>query len=91
METPDQLKLLAEMGCDYAQGYLFSRPLTDETADEFLAGCIQDQAREHEFKDRIFAFPRDAAPLLRGEYLMSDSDLKRQGFSGSGGREPDDS
>ncbi len=71
VETPAQLKLLSEMGCDYAQGYLFSRPLTDETADEFLAGCIQDQGREHELQDRKFAFPRDTGPLLRGEYLMA--------------------
>ena len=28
VETPSQLELLTEFGCDYAQGYLFSRPVT---------------------------------------------------------------
>ncbi len=33
VETVDQLALLRQMGCDYAQGYLFSRPVT---LDAFL-------------------------------------------------------
>ncbi|SMP63002.1 PAS domain S-box-containing protein/diguanylate cyclase (GGDEF) domain-containing protein [Desulfonatronum zhilinae] len=78
VETPDQLKLLAEMGCDYAQGYLFSRPMADETADEFLACCIQDQARERDLQDRRPAFSRDARPLSRGEYFMAGRAAKGQ-------------
>ena len=27
METEQQLSILRQLGCDYAQGYLFSRPV----------------------------------------------------------------
>jgi EAL domain-containing protein (putative c-di-GMP-specific phosphodiesterase class I) len=30
VETPEQLKLLAQVGCDFAQGYLFARPMDEE-------------------------------------------------------------
>lgn len=30
VETREQLDLLADRGCDLAQGYYFSKPLTDE-------------------------------------------------------------
>jgi len=30
VETNEQLKYLAEMRCDYAQGYLFSKPVSKE-------------------------------------------------------------
>jgi diguanylate cyclase (GGDEF)-like protein len=36
VETVDQLALLREMGCDFAQGYLFSRALTYEQLQEWL-------------------------------------------------------
>ena len=35
IETELQWKLLAQMGCDYAQGYLISRPLPAEQFDRF--------------------------------------------------------
>ncbi|MFQ3219201.1 MAG: diguanylate cyclase (GGDEF)-like protein [Paraglaciecola sp.] len=34
VETPEQQKILEDMGCDFAQGYLFSYPLT---AEQFTA------------------------------------------------------
>ena len=37
VETEAQKTMIGEMGCDFAQGYLFSRPLTPEAASEFLA------------------------------------------------------
>lgn len=36
IETEDQLMQLKAMGCDYGQGYIFSRPLTAETAKLFV-------------------------------------------------------
>jgi diguanylate cyclase (GGDEF)-like protein/PAS domain S-box-containing protein len=37
VETLEQVRLLQEMKCKYAQGYYFSKPLTAEGAEEFLA------------------------------------------------------
>jgi EAL domain-containing protein (putative c-di-GMP-specific phosphodiesterase class I) len=36
VETEDQLKRLVELGCDEAQGYLFSRPLDSEAAEKLI-------------------------------------------------------
>ena len=37
VETKGQAALLEEMGCDFAQGFYFSKPLPPEVASEFLA------------------------------------------------------
>jgi EAL domain-containing protein (putative c-di-GMP-specific phosphodiesterase class I) len=36
VETEEQAALLAEMGCDLAQGFYFSRPLPPEEVPGFL-------------------------------------------------------
>jgi diguanylate cyclase (GGDEF)-like protein/PAS domain S-box-containing protein len=36
VETEEQRRLLAASGCDYAQGYLFSRPVTAEECERLL-------------------------------------------------------
>ena len=36
VETQEQVRLLRDMKCKYVQGYYFSKPLTAETAEEFL-------------------------------------------------------
>ena len=36
VETAEQLLRLREMGCDFAQGYYFSRPLPEGAMDEML-------------------------------------------------------
>jgi EAL domain-containing protein (putative c-di-GMP-specific phosphodiesterase class I) len=38
VETAEQLETLAELGCDYAQGYHFSRPVPADELTELLAG-----------------------------------------------------
>jgi EAL domain-containing protein (putative c-di-GMP-specific phosphodiesterase class I) len=38
VETADQLRQLGELGCDYCQGYLFSRPVGAGQAAGLLAG-----------------------------------------------------
>ena len=37
VETPEQLAQLRAIGCGYAQGYLFSRPLTPENVRRLLS------------------------------------------------------
>ncbi len=46
VETEAQRKLLAEAGCDYAQGYLFSRPLPAEKFEELLKGQQPENHRQ---------------------------------------------
>jgi diguanylate cyclase (GGDEF)-like protein/PAS domain S-box-containing protein len=36
-ETADQVKYLKDLGCDYAQGYFFSRPVSARAFEELLA------------------------------------------------------
>jgi len=36
IETQEQLDLLSKMGCDYGQGYLFSRPVCQDDFNKFL-------------------------------------------------------
>jgi EAL domain-containing protein (putative c-di-GMP-specific phosphodiesterase class I) len=36
IETPEQYRLLREMGCRFGQGYLFARPMTAEAVTKLL-------------------------------------------------------
>ena len=36
VETDDELEVLRRLGCDFVQGYLFSRPMSVEQCDQFL-------------------------------------------------------
>ncbi|HKJ07485.1 MAG TPA: EAL domain-containing protein [Gammaproteobacteria bacterium] len=38
VETEDQRRLLTDIGCDYGQGYLFSKPLPAEAFERYLTG-----------------------------------------------------
>ncbi len=52
VETQSQLRLLASLGCEYAQGFLFAEPLSEEAADRLvtsghmfnalLEGCLAE-------------------------------------------------
>jgi EAL domain-containing protein (putative c-di-GMP-specific phosphodiesterase class I) len=46
VETQDQLWRLQTMGCDYAQGYLFSGPVDAEAARHLLDGDAFLQPRK---------------------------------------------
>jgi EAL domain-containing protein (putative c-di-GMP-specific phosphodiesterase class I) len=36
IEAQDQLELLKSMGCDYGQGFLFSKPVTAEAMERLI-------------------------------------------------------
>ena len=36
VETKEQVDFLVEMGCDYAQGYFYSKPIPQQQFDELL-------------------------------------------------------
>jgi EAL domain-containing protein (putative c-di-GMP-specific phosphodiesterase class I) len=40
VETEAQRKLLSDAGCDYAQGYLFSKPITSEAFEALLKASV---------------------------------------------------
>ncbi len=42
VEIEEQETLLKEMGCDFAQGYHFSRPLPPEAASKLLSSAFRD-------------------------------------------------
>ena len=41
VETPSQLAMIKEMGCDYGQGYFFAKPLKQEDADMLVRQSSQ--------------------------------------------------
>jgi EAL domain-containing protein (putative c-di-GMP-specific phosphodiesterase class I) len=43
VETPKQMAILRSLGCEYGQGYLFSRPMDPEASD-FLLNNLPDQS-----------------------------------------------
>jgi diguanylate cyclase (GGDEF)-like protein/PAS domain S-box-containing protein len=47
VETEEQLRLVKELGCDYGQGYLFARPLTEEGAEVLLVQIAGNLLPEH--------------------------------------------
>jgi EAL domain-containing protein (putative c-di-GMP-specific phosphodiesterase class I) len=46
VETAEQARVLKSMGCDLCQGYLFSKPLTEEALADFInhPTWLQDKA-----------------------------------------------
>ncbi len=43
VETNEQLIYLRNLGCDYVQGFLFSKPVTDDKFDELIESNIYEQ------------------------------------------------
>ncbi len=52
IESLDQLKNLRGMGCDFGQGYLFSRPIPAAEAYKLLCVAQQHQAQLHATRER---------------------------------------
>jgi PAS domain S-box-containing protein len=61
VETAGQLALLRQLGCDFAQGYLFSRPLTLEQLHLWLPGHAPSSRPEE--TDRILHLHAEGASL----------------------------
>jgi EAL domain-containing protein (putative c-di-GMP-specific phosphodiesterase class I) len=36
VETPDQIEMLKALGCEYGQGYFFSKPLDMQLSEQFI-------------------------------------------------------
>jgi EAL domain-containing protein (putative c-di-GMP-specific phosphodiesterase class I) len=45
IETPAQAELIRDFGCEFAQGFLFSRPLRPENFETFYADLAAIQQR----------------------------------------------
>jgi len=41
VDAPEQVELLRRMGCDYAQGYVFSKPVDAETAEAIIDSGVR--------------------------------------------------
>jgi PAS domain S-box-containing protein/diguanylate cyclase (GGDEF)-like protein len=46
VETAEQLNILRELGCDYAQGYFFSKPLDTKEVDNFMRNSLGKKAED---------------------------------------------
>jgi EAL domain-containing protein (putative c-di-GMP-specific phosphodiesterase class I) len=42
VETHEELEVLRRLGCDFVQGYLFSRPMSVEECEHFLSSSAAD-------------------------------------------------
>jgi predicted signal transduction protein with EAL and GGDEF domain len=81
VERPDQLERLLAMGCEYGQGWLFSRPMDAAQAAALL------EANEHgrAFPGLVEA-PPEEAQLAETELLEDGAaDLGAGGQQGTGG------
>ncbi len=41
IENQDQMKVLKELGCEFGQGYLFSKPVDSDAIDQLLTDCAK--------------------------------------------------
>jgi EAL domain-containing protein (putative c-di-GMP-specific phosphodiesterase class I) len=55
VETREQLARLGDLGCDYGQGYLFSRPVGAGAAQELLTNEFAELTSRREEAESILA------------------------------------
>jgi diguanylate cyclase (GGDEF)-like protein len=65
VETLEQLRRLAELECEYGQGYLFSRPIDTEAAEALLASSPRWQARSFLAAEETTVAARDNVKHVR--------------------------
>lgn len=59
VETVDQIEKLRELGCRYAQGYLFAKPLPQEEIDALM------KTKQSWLPDGVLPIPVAGAPMIR--------------------------
>ena len=88
VETLEQLERLREVGCDYAQGYLFAKPMPGKELEALLAeaqgqapACppVQDRLDAHQDQlimviDEDEDYRAQVCQALRGEYQILEAD-----------------
>lgn len=88
VETLEQLERLREVGCDYAQGYLFAKPMPGKELEALLAeaqgqapACppVQDRLDAHQDQlimviDEDEDYRAQVCQVLRGEYQILEAD-----------------
>ena len=80
VETQQQLSRLQEIGCDYAQGYLFSKPLPEEEFDRILSRF----AKQMDIPvPAVTKLPQPHQYLLVAEEDPRCRKLLREAFSGA--------
>ncbi|HEX4951538.1 MAG TPA: EAL domain-containing protein [Blastocatellia bacterium] len=57
LETPQQMEMLRELNCNYGQGYLFSRPVAAQVAEELIRKSWQATYLEHHSPHSLTARP----------------------------------
>ena len=65
VETEEQVSFLRQSGCDYIQGYYYSKPLPEEEFVEFLEKQMQNSRSEKVYSRRDFSRGRLNARLQR--------------------------
>jgi EAL domain-containing protein (putative c-di-GMP-specific phosphodiesterase class I) len=45
MENPEQVRILREAGCDFAQGYLYGKPMPPIEIQKFMEDFIKNPKR----------------------------------------------
>ena len=75
VELDSQRASLKAMGCDFAQGYLFARPMSPDQADRYLAAWVglTADAGEAAFPGHGPGGPEDDMALARRQAFASDA------------------
>jgi EAL domain-containing protein (putative c-di-GMP-specific phosphodiesterase class I) len=62
VETAEQLNSLKELGCNYGQGYLFSRPVNQQEIEKLLADPLYGATTQAQLFEELELFPTTSHP-----------------------------